>query len=240
MIFSFANIAFSAPTAALPPTEPLPIYHPLSAAGHGNFNTTWPGFPGKWKARQAAFARDAARQKGAIVFLGDSITEECPLAKLFPGKLVANRGISGDTSRGMLTRADHNVAALAPTGVVLLCGANDMLQPGYTAQATAGNIAAIVSTIREKHPQTKIAVLETLPNQKAAKIGVDVTALNKAMDAELAKFPGILRIKTYHPFMQPDGEQNPALFRDGVHLTAAGYEVYRTIMDPVLTTMAAR
>ena len=46
----------------------------------------------------------ASRTEGAVVFLGDSITQGWGggLGAAFPGVKVANRGISGDTTRGVL------------------------------------------------------------------------------------------------------------------------------------------
>ena len=39
---------------------------------------------------------------------------------------VANRGISGDTTRGVLIRMEEDVLSLNPSGVVLLIGTNDL------------------------------------------------------------------------------------------------------------------
>jgi lysophospholipase L1-like esterase len=39
---------------------------------------------------------------------------------------IANRGISGDTTRGMLIRLEADVLALQPKAVVMLMGTNDL------------------------------------------------------------------------------------------------------------------
>ncbi|MDC0276793.1 hypothetical protein OAL00_07650, partial [Verrucomicrobiales bacterium] len=59
-----------------------------------------------WEKKRGAWAKDVAKDQGALVFLGDSITQGWgPQMKVsFPGVKVANRGISGDTTRGMLIR----------------------------------------------------------------------------------------------------------------------------------------
>ena len=48
------------------------------------------------------------------MFLGDSITSSgngaCPA---FPGMKIANRGISGDTTRGVLIRLEEDVLAIS-------------------------------------------------------------------------------------------------------------------------------
>ena len=60
--------------------------------------------------------------------LGDSITQGWgpKMGNSFPGVKVANRGISGDTTRGMLIRLQGDVLALNPKGVVMLLGTNDL------------------------------------------------------------------------------------------------------------------
>lgn len=61
-------------------------------------------------------------QRDGAVFLSDSITQGWgnTLGGSFPGLKVANRGISGDTTRGMLLRLKEDVLALEPRAVVLL------------------------------------------------------------------------------------------------------------------------
>ncbi|MFI5170585.1 MAG: G-D-S-L family lipolytic protein, partial [Vicinamibacterales bacterium] len=75
-----------------------------------------------WRERRSQWAANAERDKGAVVFLGDSITQGWGggLGAAFPGMKVANRGISGDTTRGVLLRLEEDVLSLDPAAVVLL------------------------------------------------------------------------------------------------------------------------
>ena len=75
-----------------------------------------------WRDRRAKFAEQTAEQEHALVFFGDSITQGWgdDFGGRFPGVKVANRGISGDTTRGLLARLDDDVLALDPQGIVLL------------------------------------------------------------------------------------------------------------------------
>ncbi|HYO25151.1 MAG TPA: acetylhydrolase, partial [Lacipirellulaceae bacterium] len=59
-------------------------------------------FRDAWAKRRAAFAERAEAEHGAVVFLGDSITQGWgdEFRGAFPEVKTANRGISGDTSRG--------------------------------------------------------------------------------------------------------------------------------------------
>src|SRR5690606_17081269 len=66
-------------------------------------------FKNLWAQRRAAWAGQVERDQGAVVFLGDSITQGWgdSMKNSFPGLKVANRGISGDTTRGVLIRLDE-------------------------------------------------------------------------------------------------------------------------------------
>jgi len=64
-------------------------------------------FQNVWRARRTSFAQRLEADRGAVVFLGDSITQGWGggLGAAFPGVKVANRGIDGDTSRGIWSAA---------------------------------------------------------------------------------------------------------------------------------------
>ncbi|MEG2274369.1 MAG: hypothetical protein RSC44_03455, partial [Clostridia bacterium] len=65
-------------------------------------------------------------EKNKTVFFGDSITEMFDLNNYFGDTTIYNRGISGDTTSGMLARLQTNVVVLAPDKVFFLGGANDL------------------------------------------------------------------------------------------------------------------
>ena len=77
-------------------------------------------FQNLWKQRRTQWSTQVQRDQGAVVFLGDSITQGwgVGLGAVFPGVKVANRGISGDTTRGVLIRLKEDVLDLNPRAVV--------------------------------------------------------------------------------------------------------------------------
>src|SRR5580765_7755657 len=81
-----------------------------------------------WVERRSAWAQRVEQEQLSVVFLGDSITQGWgeQMGGSFSGVKVANRGISGDTTRGVLIRMDEDVLSLHPKGVVLLIGTNDL------------------------------------------------------------------------------------------------------------------
>ena len=67
-----------------------------------------------------------------VVFLGDSLTNGGRWSEAFIEKRVANRGIGGDTSQGILNRVDK-VIALNPKTVYLMLGINDIMHDKKSA-----------------------------------------------------------------------------------------------------------
>src|SRR4051812_22000240 len=59
-----------------------------------------------WQQKRSGWAERVQQDQKALVFLGDSITQGWgdDMGGNFAGVKVANRGISGDTTRGVLIR----------------------------------------------------------------------------------------------------------------------------------------
>ena len=228
-------LAGAPPFAAARAAETPPFHDAATAPGQGNFNTGWAGFRRHWEGRQKAFAATRAKDEGAVVFLGDSITEGCDLGKLFPGVHCANRGISGDTTRGMLYRLQDNVIALTPQAVVILGGTNDLFQPGGSPEATAANLKSMAEAIHAAQPGCRVAVLKTMPN---AKLPVArARAYNDAADKALAPLGYCVRVDTFSPYLKPDGTFDASMFRDGVHPNAQGYARFKKALEPALAKL---
>jgi lysophospholipase L1-like esterase len=109
---------------------------PAAAAGQPALPASDEGAPGqgpirrdeafqrRWRERHSAWAGRAAQDRQAVVFVGDATVDRwgAGLESAFRGIKVANRGIEGDTTRGVLLRLSPDVLALQPRAVVLLVG----------------------------------------------------------------------------------------------------------------------
>lgn len=63
--------------------------------------------------------------KADIVFFGDSLTYYGDFASVFPGKVVCNLGLRGDTIQGMIDRVEQ-IGLLEPKIVFVMVGINDV------------------------------------------------------------------------------------------------------------------
>src|SRR5687767_14138172 len=118
-----------------------------------------------WTERRAKWAGRAERDRGTVVLLGDSITQGWgeDFSAWFPGMKVANRGISGDTSRGVLIRVDEDVLDLQPAAVVLLIGTND-LEEKADPETIAGNVKLILAKLSQHNAKMPIVLCEVFPS----------------------------------------------------------------------------
>ena len=96
-----------------------------------------------------------------IVFLGDSITEGSQnWNKYFNSKNIANRGISGDTTEGVLARLDE-ICYYKPLAVFLLIGINDIFnidspnRDRVTMEIVANNILRISDRVINQYTTKK-------------------------------------------------------------------------------------
>ena len=104
-----------------------------------------------------------------IVFLGDSITEGGgDWNNYFGTKNIVNRGISGDTTLGVLARLNE-ICFYKPISLFLLIGINDIFnsdspnRKNITALSVSNNIIAIAETIYKRSPDTQVYIQTTLP-----------------------------------------------------------------------------
>ena len=126
--------------------------------------TTSTELPKIWAERHAEWSQTADKNKGAVVFLGDSITQGWhSLANAFPNLKVVNRGIGGDTTRGVLYRLKADVLNLDPKAIVLLIGINDV-GLGAKPEDVADNIETILQAIKKFNPNLPVIVCQIMPS----------------------------------------------------------------------------
>ena len=124
--------------------------------------TDW--FRGVWKGRRSSWLNEPQKPQDSIVFLGDSITQgwNDDFRGFFGGLNVVNRGISGDTSRGLLLRLPGDVLDLNPRAVVIMVGANDLAEKAR-GETVFTNVKLIVDRLKKHSETMRIIVCETFP-----------------------------------------------------------------------------
>lgn len=177
--------------------------------------------------RTSLFEKSEATS-GAVVFLGDSITEMCEWQEFFPEKKVLNRGISGDDTFGVINRLS-GIIRLKPEKIFIAIGVND-LQRHHSTETVAGNIKKIVTTLKAE-TESKIYLQTILPViEKRLESGIKNSTINLLND-ELKKFAleNDFEFLDNNNLMKDDsGNLSENLTSDGLHLNGIAYQLWIT------------
>lgn len=204
---------------------------PLAAAAQSDLTNqrlfdTGPYLPDHYARRVALFEAEPV-ETGGIVFLGDSITEAGPWARLLGDSSALNRGISGDVTFGVLGRLD-DVVRRRPAKLFLLIGINDIGKDIPDA-VIADNQRKIVEAVQAGSPETAIYIQSLLP------LDPDFPGFPQHYDKEdhvvrtnrllrgVAAETGVRYVNLYGVFMDHRERLDNRVTGDGLHLNEAGY-----------------
>jgi acyl-CoA thioesterase I len=180
-----------------------------------------------------------------IVGFGDSLMAGYGLGpgQGFPEKLqaalqrkghdvvIANAGVSGDTTTGGLSRLDWSV----PDGtqlVILELGANDMLR-GIPSEVTEQNLDRMISRLKERGMEVLLAGMVAAPN-----LGPDYAGDFNTIFPRLAQKH---RVALYPFFLDGVAADRNFLLDDGMHPNAAGIErMVERVLPAVEKLVAAK
>ncbi|PLY04659.1 MAG: lipolytic protein [Arcobacter sp.] len=153
-----------------------------------------------------------------IVMLGDSITERAHWKELTNRTDIINRGISGDTTEGLLKRV-HKLSR-NPKQIFIMIGVNDLII-GKNVNYIFNNYKKILETLKNK--DTEIFIQSTLFIGEKAPIKYNrrIKLLNKQLE-EYAKTNNIKYIDLNKVLAPKEVLLNNYSF-DGLHLTGNAY-----------------
>jgi len=191
-----------------------------------------------------------ADTRGAVVFLGTSLTEGLGLAsqdEAWPALIqrridsaglpfrTVNAGVSGDTSAGGLARLDWVLRQPLQVLVVEL-GANDGLR-GLDPEALRKNLLAVVDRTQSRYPEAVVVLVEM---EAPTNLGTRYTEAFRSAFREVAELRGLPLI----PFLLEGIAGVRSLNQsDGIHPTARGQERMAErawmVLEPLLRELAS-
>jgi lysophospholipase L1-like esterase len=203
-----------------------------------------PSLPGFFRAKHNANVERAKEGEIDVLFMGDSITDfwrnedgvfagKPVFDKYFGDMKVANFGIAGDTTQGVLYRLQHGEAdGYEPQVIMLMIGTNNTRS--NTAPEIAEGIGAVILQMRKDFPDAKILLLAVFPRGRANDpVRADIAAINERI-AKLHDGEHVHYLDIGEEFLDADGNIPRDVMSDGLHPSAKGYELWaEAVKEPL-------
>ena len=188
---------------------------------------------------------EVARQGDAeLLLMGDSITDfwrnaEGPFAgkpvldRYFAEWKIANFGIAGDTTQGVLYRLQNGEGeGFEPRAIMLMIGTNNTAR--NTAAEIAEGVGAVVLALQRSFPDAKILLLGVFPRGRA---NDPVRATIDTINSTIAKLHDGSRVHYLdigEQFLDADGNIPADVMSDALHPSTKGYEIWAKAVEQPL------
>ena len=197
-----------------------------------------------WMKRHQSFNDLAAKGDINLLFIGDSITHgwdrdgKDVWAKYYDSRQAANFGIGGDRTQQVLWRLKNgNLTGLQknqPKLIVLMIGTNNSNGQDHSAEEIAEGITAIVKTLREDLPQSKILLLAIFPRGEKPNTQREKNAKASEIASRCADGKDVIYLDIGKKFLGDDGSLSKDIMPDSLHLSPKGYEIWAEAIEPAV------
>jgi len=180
--------------------------------------------------KQSLYETLTANNTYKIAMLGDSITDWGEWNELFERNDIINRGISGDSTDGILKRLDGINSSVSK--VFIMIGIND-IGKGKSVDYVFNNYKKIVTMLKQKNIQPIIqSTLFVNPVKIHNRKNSDIEELNNklkkyAIENDLVYID--LNMK-----LSKDKKLQSDYSYDGLHLNGDGYKAWKEVLEPYL------
>jgi lysophospholipase L1-like esterase len=199
---------------------------------------------GRFDAEIAAFERAdqlSPPPTRPLLFTGSSsIRMWTGLAAAFPGQPVVNRGFGGSEMSDLLHYYDRIIRPYRPSILFVYEGDND-LNSGLTPEVVAGAYSNLVARVKQDLPETHTVLLAVKPSPSRIRLLDAQRDLNARLRALADAEPSVSFVDVFSPMLDAAGVPRPELYLgDRLHMTVAGYDVWRFVIQGFLDARARR
>ncbi len=199
---------------------------------------------GRFDAEIAAFERAdqlSTPPSRPLLFTGSSsIRMWTGLAAAFPGQPVLNRGFGGSEMSDLLHYYDRILRPYRPSLLFVYEGDND-LNSGLTPEAVATAYATLIARVKQDLPETHTVLLAVKPSPSRIRLLDAQRDLNARLRALADAEPSVSFVDVFSPMLDAAGVPRPELYlSDRLHMTAAGYDVWRFVIQGFLDARTER
>lgn len=184
--------------------------------------------------------RKNAPPKDAVLFVGSSTIRLWPTAERFPDWPVINRGFGGSHISDVNHYLDRVVLKYDARVILFYAGDNDIGNGKSPAQVLE-DYQAFVSRVRAARPDAHIIFLPVKPSLARWTLWETMRTLNEMVRKYSATQPRLHYIDVAPPMLGSDGRPRPELFiEDGLHMSAAGYDLWTGLVQKAVAPLLAR
>ena len=179
--------------------------------------------------------------KGAVVATGSSSMRgwHRRIAQDLAPLTVIPRGFGGSNMADVVHFVDDLVLRHQPRAVLLYEGDNDAAV-GAQPEDILAHFDAFVDAIHDRQPEVRIYVLAVKPSIARWHLQDVMSATNQGFEERAATDPRIAFIDIATPMLNEDGKPKEDIFvADGLHMNAAGYDIWRDVVRAVLVAAEA-
>ena len=211
-----------------------------------------PGF----RAKHDANVEIARKGDIDVLFMGDSITDfwrdagrgdvpnppragKAVFDRYYGAMKVANFGISGDTTQGVLYRLQSGEGqGFKPKAIMLMIGTNNTGR--NSAPEIAEGIGAVVLEMRKDFPDARILLLAVFPRGNPGDPARATIAEINQKIAKLDDGKNVFYLDIGNKFLNADSVITTDIMNDRLHPTEKGYEIWaEAVKEPLAKLMAA-
>lgn len=186
----------------------------------------------------------ARKGESDVLFMGDSITDfwrnadgmfagKPVLDKYFGDLKVANFGIAGDTTQGVLYRLQNGEGqGFKPRAVMLMIGTNNTGR--NSAAEIAEGVGAVVLQLQKDFPEARILLLGIFPRGAADDPVRGTIAEINGLISRLHDGERVHYLDIGPKFLDAEGNIPKDVMSDALHPTGKGYEIWAEAVNETL------
>ena len=174
-----------------------------------------------YKHRKSQFEQLMNNEKYETMMLGDSITDEGQWDELLNNNKVQNRGISGDTTDGVLDRLNSVNKNIKQ--VFIMIGVNDIMR-GKSVDEIYANYLKIIQIFKEKNIKIHIQSTLYIGETRKADFNPKVEELNKRLEKYASE--NKITFINLNPIFAPQKVLKKEFTFDDLHLNGSAYKLW--------------
>ncbi len=161
-----------------------------------------------------------------LLFIGSSSIYMWKTADAFPDKAIINRGLSGAHISDINYFYPSIVAPYSPAKVLFYCGDND-IAASKSADKIVTDFTIFATRLSSDFPKAKLLFLAIKPSSARWNLWPKMKQANGFVENFCKTSNKCTFVDVASPLLNQTGNPNPELFApDGLHLNAAGYNVW--------------